>query len=215
MKKFSIVVLSSFILLFLSACSISQTDIGGSKKDILIKDEISQTSNSGEQLSWIPEDYTGAIVVITEANSGDVIVQTGDQLLYRNEIYGFQVLLGKDWKGVEISKDTYRGLNKIVFLKKYNGPEWEFESDFPIFIIPPERFYKDWWYLEDAGEDTWSHRKNNHYFFRPAGGQISHFLVSYFFPSIPCVTTEEKWYKERLCEHWIVKIFSGFSAFDI
>ena len=123
MKKFSIVVLSSFILLFLSGCSMSQTDIGGSKKDILIKDEISQTSNSGEQLSWIPEGYTGAIAIITEANSGDIIVQTGDQLLYRNEIYGFQVLLGKDWKGVEISKDTYRGLNKIVFLKKYNGPE--------------------------------------------------------------------------------------------
>lgn len=54
--------------------------------------------------TWIPEGYTGAIAVITEANSGDIIIQTGDQLLYRNEIYGFQILLGKDWKGVEIKE---------------------------------------------------------------------------------------------------------------
>jgi len=43
--------------------------------------------------AWIPKGYTGAIALITEANSGDVITQTGDQLLYRNEVYGFQVLL--------------------------------------------------------------------------------------------------------------------------
>lgn len=43
--------------------------------------------------AWIPKGYTGAIALITEANSGDIITQTGDQLLYRNEVYGFQVLL--------------------------------------------------------------------------------------------------------------------------
>lgn len=42
------------------------------------------------------------IVVITEANSGAIVTQTGDSLIYRNEIYGFQVKLGKGWKGGQI-----------------------------------------------------------------------------------------------------------------
>ena len=45
---------------------------------------------------------TAPIVVITEANSGAIVTQTGDSLIYRNEIYGFQVKLGKEWKGGQI-----------------------------------------------------------------------------------------------------------------
>lgn len=32
---------------------------------------------------------------------------TGDELLYRNEVYGFQVKLGKAWKGVKIYEERY------------------------------------------------------------------------------------------------------------
>ena len=39
------------------------------------------------------------IVVITEANSGAIVTQTGDSLIYRNEVYGFQVKLGKETRG--------------------------------------------------------------------------------------------------------------------
>ena len=39
------------------------------------------------------------IVVIMEANSGAIVTQTGDALIYRNEVYGFQVRLGKETKG--------------------------------------------------------------------------------------------------------------------
>ena len=45
---------------------------------------------------------TTPIVVITEANSGAIVTQTGDSLIYRNEVYGFQVKLGKEWKGGQI-----------------------------------------------------------------------------------------------------------------
>ena len=41
-------------------------------------------------------------IVITEANSGAIVTQTGDSLIYRNEVYGFQVKLGKAWKGGQI-----------------------------------------------------------------------------------------------------------------
>jgi hypothetical protein len=40
--------------------------------------------------------------LITEENKDEVIVMTGEELLYRNEVYGFQVKLGKAWKGVRI-----------------------------------------------------------------------------------------------------------------
>ena len=45
---------------------------------------------------------TTPIVVITEANSGAIVTQTGDSLIYRNEVYGFQVKFGKGWKGGQI-----------------------------------------------------------------------------------------------------------------
>ena len=33
---------------------------------------------------------TTPIVVITEANSGAIVTQTGDSLIYRNEVYGYE-----------------------------------------------------------------------------------------------------------------------------
>ena len=51
---------------------------------------------------------TTPIVVITEANSGAIVTQTGDSLIYRNEVYGFQVKLGKEWKGGQIGVQGYQ-----------------------------------------------------------------------------------------------------------
>lgn len=63
-------------------------------------DEIQQENLTGETLeTW----ETTQIVVITEANSWDIVTQTGDDLIYRNEVYGFQVKLGKAWKGGQIA----------------------------------------------------------------------------------------------------------------
>ena len=51
---------------------------------------------------------TTPIVVITEANSGVIVTQMGDSLIYRNEVYGFQVKLGKEWKGGQIGVQVYQ-----------------------------------------------------------------------------------------------------------
>ena len=51
---------------------------------------------------------TTPIVVITEANSGAIVTQTGDSLIYRNEVYGFQVKLGKETKGGQIGVQVYQ-----------------------------------------------------------------------------------------------------------
>jgi len=88
------------------------------QEEKVLSGDISQTGNEtelspAEALSWKEAKLTLAevqaqtgdttpIVVITEANSGAIVTQTGDSLIYRNEIYGFQWKLGKGWKGGQI-----------------------------------------------------------------------------------------------------------------
>ena len=88
------------------------------QEEAVLSGDISQTGNEtefspAEALSWKEAKLTFAevqaqtgdttpIVVITEANSGAIVTQTGDSLIYRNEVYGFQVKLGKEWKGGQI-----------------------------------------------------------------------------------------------------------------
>ena len=88
------------------------------QEEKVLSGDISQTGNETElspadALSWKEAKLTLAevqaqtgdttpIVVITEANSGAIVTQTGDSLIYRNEVYGFQVKLGKEWKGGQI-----------------------------------------------------------------------------------------------------------------
>ena len=88
------------------------------QEEKVLSGDISQTGNEtelspAEALSWKEAKLTLAevqaqtgdttpIVVITEANSGAIVTQTGDSLIYRNEIYGFQVKLGKETKGGQI-----------------------------------------------------------------------------------------------------------------
>ena len=88
------------------------------QEEKVLSDHISQTGNEtelspAEALSWKEAKLTLAevqaetgdttpIVVITEANSWAIVTQTGDSLIYRNEVYGFQVKLGKEWKGGQI-----------------------------------------------------------------------------------------------------------------
>ena len=88
------------------------------QEEKVLSGDISQTGNEtelspAEALSWKEAKLTLAevqaqtgdttpIIVITEANSGAIVTQTGDSLIYRNEVYGFQVKLGKGWKGGQI-----------------------------------------------------------------------------------------------------------------
>ena len=87
------------------------------EETVLSRDVLQAGNETGllpvEALSWKEAKLTLAevqaqtgdttpIVVITEANSGAIVTQTGDSLIYRNEVYGFQVKLGKEWKGGQI-----------------------------------------------------------------------------------------------------------------
>ena len=112
----------------LSGCGVlpqeERTLSGEVAQNEVLSGDISQTGNEtelspAEALSWKEAKFTLAemqaqtkadipIVVITEANSGAIVTQTGDSLIYRNEIYGFQVKLGKEWKGGQIGVQVYQ-----------------------------------------------------------------------------------------------------------
>ena len=105
-------------VVFLSGCGVLP------QEEKVLSGGISQTGNETEfspadALSWKEAKLTLAevqaqigdntpIVVITEANSGAIVTQTGDSLIYRNEVYGFQVKLGKGWKGGQIGVQVYQ-----------------------------------------------------------------------------------------------------------
>ena len=112
----------------LSACSILPQEERSLNWEIAqnegLSGDISQTGNEtggfpADALSWKEAKLTLAevqaqtgdttpIVVITEANSGAIVTQTWDSLIYRNEVYGFQVKLGKEWKGGQIGVQVYQ-----------------------------------------------------------------------------------------------------------
>ena len=114
-------------VVFLSGCGVlpqeEQTLSGEVAQNEVLSRDFSQTGNEielspVEALSWKEAKLTLAevqaqtgdttpIVVITEANSGAIVTQTGDALIYRNEVYGFQVRLGKEWKGGQIGVQVY------------------------------------------------------------------------------------------------------------
>ena len=104
------------------------------QEEKVLSGDISQAGNEtelspAEALSWKEAKLTLAevqaqtedttpIVVITEANSGAIVTQTGDALIYRNEVYGFQVRLGKETKGsmLFVNWDRNGNNNQPTFL---------------------------------------------------------------------------------------------------
>ena len=124
-------------VVFLSGCWVSP------QKETVLSGDVLQTGNEtelspAEALSWKEAKFifaevqaetgdTTPIVVITEANSGAIVTQTGDSLIYRNEVYGFQVKFGKGWKGGQIGVQVYQYPDDnelkeadIVFTLPYN-----------------------------------------------------------------------------------------------
>lgn len=64
-------------------------------------------------------------ITITELNSWVLVVQTGESLLYRNKVYGFEVLLGKARQGAEIM-----AYNDLVF---FSAPyTWEHSFNYHV-----------------------------------------------------------------------------------
>ena len=128
--------------------------------------DISQTGNEtelspAEALSWKEAKLTLAevraqtedttpIVVITEANSGAIVTQPGDSLIYRNEVYGFQVKLGKETKGVKIYAEIPRAIR--LYGTYWKGPvPWDsimdkmgYEIVVGVFVSTHKEYWEDY-----------------------------------------------------------------------
>ena len=75
-------------------------------------------------------------ITITKDNQFDIITQTGDELLYRNEIYGFELHLWPETKGLKIKEtqeERARGTMINFYAKLPDIWSWEImKSETPL-----------------------------------------------------------------------------------
>ena len=102
--------------------------------------EIMSGSISSEYLPW----YTGDTIVITNENSGAVVIQPWDELLYRNEVYWFQLLLWKELKGGKICKNNFENIEHGWIIDFYLS--WTNNiNDIQDTVMCNWQWYSHWW----------------------------------------------------------------------
>ena len=213
---------------FLSGCGVLP------QEEKVLSGDISQTGNEtefspAEALSWKEMKLTLAevqtqtgdttpIVVITEENSGAIVTQTGDSLIYRNEVYGFQVKLGKETKGVKIYAETPRAIRLYGTYWKWPVP-WDsimdkmgYEIVVGVFVSTHKEYWEDYNNSEtDMGGKTgflidtlWF---NNKYFFQKMRTNVPPTIVNHLLPNLQCTPIVVQWLEEKECWDWSNRIF--------
>ena len=159
------------------------------------------------------------IVVITEANSGAIVTQTGDSLIYRNEVYGFQVKLGEETKGcklfVDINSDNMPdNTTFLLYGKVWTGEEsplawalwklWAVEIG-GARILSTDKYwdlYNEWgdsmrWFDSFIKDTLWYNQK---YFFLQTFTNVGHKVLSDWLPNLKCTPYKhEDWYEGKDC----------------
>lgn len=232
MKKYLFL---SFMVLFLSGCitkidRISFTwDIATSGNDLskIISGDNSLQVSSGETeyFTW----YHWPVALVTEKNKDEIIVMTGDELLYRNEVYGFQVKLGKAWKGVKIYEERY-----TVFpsQEKTGHP-------YVSFDMPHRSSLGWWWVVAEVGvmnpssyEKTYERckkdpdwfcepslyekaKKNNKYYIFTSWNEQHDAIYETFYPYLECEDNVIDWFSSKYCPSAEKQLFSDWEIFDV
>ena len=174
------------------------------------------------------------IVVITEANSGAIVTQTGDSLIYRNEVYGFQVKLGEETKGCKLFVDINRdnmpdNTTFLLYGKVWTGEEsplawalwklWAVEIG-GARILSTNRYwdiYNEWgdsmrWFDSFIKDTLWYNQK---YFFLQTFTNVSHEVLSDWLPNLKCTSYKDTnwseakncWYPDRIIKDFTVLKF--------
>ena len=222
------------------------------QEEKVLSRDISQMGNEtalslAEALSWKEAKFilaevqsqtgdTTPIVVITEANSGAVVTQTGDSLIYRNEVYGFQVKLGKETKGSKlfVNWDRNGNNNQPTFLlygkeetgeiRGDNSPLWRsgFVEILGVKILNSQQ-YQDaysgaisdiWWRESFLSEILWFNEK---YFFQSIVTNVWHEMVAKRLPNLVCTSYQRtKFSEEKDCGNRPDRIlYKDFVVFNI
>ena len=192
---------------FLSGCGVLP------QEEKVLSEDISQTGNETElspadALSWKEAKLTLA----------EVQAQTGDSLIYRNEIYGFQVKLGKETKGVKIYAETPRAIR--LYGTYWKGPvPWDsimdkmgYEIVVGVFVSTHKEYWEDYNNSEtDIGGKTgflidtlWF---NNKYFFQKMRTNVPPTIVDHLLPDLQCTPIVVQWLEEKECWDWSNRIF--------
>ena len=170
------------------------------------------------------------MITITKDNQFDIITQTGDELLYRNEIYGFELHLWPETKGLKIKEtqeERARGtminfyaklpdiwsweLNLIIDPLSTNFPNWD--SIFAVHIVNSteynerrntERFG---WTLKDQVEEDTLDYQDWLYFVQSNHTNTSHDELSQIIPYLDCKADSEiDSYIYISCWNWLDRI---------
>ena len=229
----------------LSGCGVLPQD------EKVLSGDISQTGNEtelspAEALSWKEAKLTltevqaqteadTPIVVITEANSGAIVTQTGDSLIYRNEVYGFQVKLGKETKGSKLFVNWDRNGNndQPTFLLYGKEEAGELQDNNPLWIsgfveilgvkILNSQQYQDaysavisdiWWREWFLSEVLWFNEK---YFFQSIVTNVWHEMVAKRLPNLVCTSYQRtESFEEKDCGNRPDRIlYKDFVVFNI
>ncbi len=235
MKNYFLLFLFSLVVLFLF-CRITKIDIPAISWNDSFSGEV-WTEISGEKLpdpifsgqteylSW----YDGPVALITEENKDEVIVMTGEELLYRNEVYGFQVKLGKAWKGVRIYQKQHpwfpsqEGIVHPALIFEMPNPDYShLRWNVVLVRIMPFSVYQKLyelckndsdWFCEPS--DYEKARKNNKYYIFVWWNEQHDSLYETFYPYLECEDVVIDWFSSKFCPSAEKQLFSDWEVFDV
>lgn len=162
-------------------------------------------------------------ITITKDNQFDIITQTGDELLYRNEIYGFELHLWPETKGLKIKEKQTKWSSETIinfYAKLPNMENWEImksetplSKDFPnwqdvfaVHIVNPKEYNErrnterfGWTMKDQVEEDTLGYH-DWLYFVQRNHTNVDHAELSETIPSLhSTVDSEINGYRDISC----------------
>lgn len=195
-------------------------------------------NDSLNYLSW----YTWNTVIITETNKDQIITQITDSLLYKNEVYGFQISLTKKAKWVKIKdrillqsgdNGTTIKSHYISFYWDNHGWAWQdnydenfsishkypnFQRVIDIEIMDYEKYntipdnWRMWWWKKLLKELT-LWSNNKYYFVWMIGSNASHDYLAQLIPTLTCKDIVVQTTKWKDCWNWINQLITWFKTF--
>lgn len=190
-------------------------------------------------LTW----YKWNTIIVTNNISWAIVTQTTNTLNYKNEVYGFQILLTQKAKGVKIkdssfvqsgSDGTTINSHFISFYWDTKAIDWDSYYDWfsishkygtyqrmiDINIMRHEEYnnivdfnWMPWVWRKPLEDNTLWH--NNKYYFVLSAGNAGHDYISKLIPALICKDIIVKTTKEKDCWNWIAQLITWFMAFNV
>ena len=176
-------------------------------------------------------------IIITKDNQFNIITQTGDELLYRNEIYGFELHLWPETKGLKIKEKQTKWSSETIinfYAKLPNMENWEImksetllSKDFPnwqdvfaVHIVNPKEYNErrnterfGWTMKDQVEKDTLGHQ-DWLYFVQSNHTNTSHDELSQIIPFLDCKANPElNIYRDISCWNWLDRIIKQRFSF--